>query len=209
LPRNKNPEETIQKIFDASLELFKEKGFDKTTILDIVERVGMTRGAFYHHFKSKEDVLYALMERSYDVSMKQLDASLSGLEQLRQLIVFDTQEQVADEAFLTHIMLDLMKDSRVMAECVRENQGEGLQWLFPILEAGMADSSIRRQDKDVLGELIMLLLNFWLLPTVYPCNEAIFSLKIQTARTILEQMGCPLIDEAVAEKMNLLRERLG
>ena len=55
MPRNKYPEETVQKILDVSMKLFLEKGYEETTILDIVgELGGLTRGAFYHHFKSKE-----------------------------------------------------------------------------------------------------------------------------------------------------------
>ena len=64
LPRNKYPEETVQKILDASLKLFLEKGYEKTTVLDIISEMGgLTRGAFYHHFKSKEEVFDALCEK--------------------------------------------------------------------------------------------------------------------------------------------------
>ena len=53
MPRNKYPEETVQKILDVSLKLFLEKGYEETTVLDIVDNLeGLTRGAFYHHFKS-------------------------------------------------------------------------------------------------------------------------------------------------------------
>ena len=53
MPRNKYPEETVQKILDASLKLFLEKGYEETTVLDIISEMGgLTRGAFYHHFKS-------------------------------------------------------------------------------------------------------------------------------------------------------------
>lgn len=66
MPRNKYPEETVQKILDASLKLFLEKGYEQTTVLDIVDNLGgLTRGAFYHHFKSKEEVLDALSEQLY------------------------------------------------------------------------------------------------------------------------------------------------
>ena len=48
MPRNKYPEETVQKILDVSMKLFLEKGYEETTILDIVgELGGLTRGAFY------------------------------------------------------------------------------------------------------------------------------------------------------------------
>ena len=63
MPRNKYPEETVQKILDASLKLFLEKGYEETTVLDIISEMGgLTRGAFYHHFKSKEEVFDALCE---------------------------------------------------------------------------------------------------------------------------------------------------
>lgn len=47
MPRNKYPEETVQKILDASLKLFLEKGYEETTVLDIISEMGgLTRGAF-------------------------------------------------------------------------------------------------------------------------------------------------------------------
>ena len=47
MPRNKYPEETVQKILDVSMKLFLEKGYKETTILDIVRELGgLTRGAF-------------------------------------------------------------------------------------------------------------------------------------------------------------------
>jgi len=66
MPRNKYPEETVQKILDVSLKLFLEKGYEQTTILDIVDNLGgLTRGAFYHHFKSKEEVLNVLGDKLF------------------------------------------------------------------------------------------------------------------------------------------------
>ena len=56
MARNKYPEVTVEKILDAAQRLFLEKGYENTTIQDIVgELGGLTKGAVYHHFKSKED----------------------------------------------------------------------------------------------------------------------------------------------------------
>ena len=41
MPRNKYPEETVQKILDASLKLFLEKGYEETTVLDIIREIGI------------------------------------------------------------------------------------------------------------------------------------------------------------------------
>lgn len=58
-------EATVRKneILDAAARLFAEKGFDNTSTNDILEMVGIARGTLYHHFKSKEDIMDALIER--------------------------------------------------------------------------------------------------------------------------------------------------
>lgn len=50
-------------ILDVSAKLFAEKGFDHTSINDILEVVGIAKGTLYHHFKSKQDIMDALIER--------------------------------------------------------------------------------------------------------------------------------------------------
>lgn len=68
----KEAEERINEILDAADELFFQKGFDGTSTNDILEKVGIARGTLYHHFKSKEDIMDALIDR-YKVRM--LDAA--------------------------------------------------------------------------------------------------------------------------------------
>ena len=66
MARNKYPEETVARILDAAQRLFLEKGYDQTTIQDIVDQLGgLTKGAVYHHFKSKEEILDAVGDRMF------------------------------------------------------------------------------------------------------------------------------------------------
>jgi AcrR family transcriptional regulator len=46
-----------EKIVDAAYELFGEKGYEKTSVTEIIDRAGASKGGFYHHFKSKEEIL--------------------------------------------------------------------------------------------------------------------------------------------------------
>jgi len=55
--------ERRNEILNAADELFGQKGFDGTSTNDILEKVGIARGTLYHHFKSKEDIMDALIER--------------------------------------------------------------------------------------------------------------------------------------------------
>ena len=55
--------ERRNEILDAAEELFVTKGYDKTSTNDILDKVQIARGTLYYHFKSKEDILNAMIER--------------------------------------------------------------------------------------------------------------------------------------------------
>lgn len=66
MARNKYPQETVDKILDTAQRLFLTQGYEHTSIQDIIDGLGgLTRGAVYHHFKSKEDILTAVMDRMF------------------------------------------------------------------------------------------------------------------------------------------------
>ena len=59
----KSAEERKNEILDVAEQLFVEKGFDNTSTNDIINEVGIARGTLYYHFKSKEEILDAMVER--------------------------------------------------------------------------------------------------------------------------------------------------
>jgi AcrR family transcriptional regulator len=68
---------TRARILDAALELFSEHGFDGTTLQQIADRLGFTKAALYYHFRSKDDLLRALIAPA----VADLDALLGAYEQ--------------------------------------------------------------------------------------------------------------------------------
>jgi AcrR family transcriptional regulator len=46
------------RVLDAAVELFAERGFDGTSVSQVIARAGVAKGGFYHHFASKEALLY-------------------------------------------------------------------------------------------------------------------------------------------------------
>ena len=60
----RDPEKTYEKILEVSSKLFFEKGYENTSLQDIVNNLdGLTKGAVYHHFSSKDDILDAIEDK--------------------------------------------------------------------------------------------------------------------------------------------------
>ncbi len=66
--------ETRERILDVALELFNEQGYDKTSLREIAERLGVTKAALYYHFERKEDILLELHLRLHALGNEMLDA---------------------------------------------------------------------------------------------------------------------------------------
>ncbi len=108
MARNKYPEVTVEKILEVSQRLFLTKGYDNTTIQDIVEELGgLTRGAIYHHFKSKEEIMDALTRKMFfeknpfEQVKKQTD--LNGLQKMKLAIALNQSDKDAIDLSLQAI----------------------------------------------------------------------------------------------------------
>ena len=84
----KAPQERREEFLDAAMALFEERGVDATSVSDIIGKVGVAKGTFYWHFKSKEALLDALAQRKIGRFIERLrpllaDADRSATQKLR------------------------------------------------------------------------------------------------------------------------------
>ena len=70
------PEEDSRRneLITKSAQLFREKGYEKTTVRDIAAAVGMQAGSWFYHFKTKHDILLAIMEQGLQRSLLEIEA---------------------------------------------------------------------------------------------------------------------------------------
>ena len=87
-------------LIQASIGLFEENGFSATSIQDIVDRVGVTKGSFYYHFKSKEELLMHIQESYIDELLRRQNQILESgqdakdkLVRIVELLIRDIEEQ--------------------------------------------------------------------------------------------------------------------
>ncbi|CAM3265289.1 TetR/AcrR family transcriptional regulator [Nocardioides dubius] len=89
-PEGYDPAGTRRQLVDSALRLFEERGFDRTSLQQIVEDAELTKGAFYHHFQSKEDLLWQIQDEYLESQLKDarkiVESDAAPVEQIRALI---------------------------------------------------------------------------------------------------------------------------
>ena len=84
----KSTRNTRGKIIDAAWKLFYRQGYDDTTVEEIIEESGTSRGSFYHYFPGKDDLLSTLadvFDRKYEALMQTMDPEMDRFDQLMYL----------------------------------------------------------------------------------------------------------------------------
>lgn len=207
MARNKYPEETQRKILDIAFRLFSEKGYDHTTIQDIVDALGMSKGAVYHHFKSKEDILDHLYDRYYvDSNMFSMmeDPSLSGLEKLRELL----RRQLADPGKLDidGIAVSFERNPQLIQLMLTTSVRDGAPIIQRLLEEGITDGSITAAQPKELAESCLILLNLW--AGIFSHNQEEFMDKFRFLKAMTDALGCPVFDQAMMDTLDAYYTRL-
>jgi AcrR family transcriptional regulator len=117
----KEPEVRRAEIMDAALMLFMQKGYLNTTTQDIIEKVKMSRGLLYYHFKNKEDVLYCLIERHTEPMLRKLssiasDTNMSAIDKLKSFFkaTLIIPESITDEVVTMQKAVDLEQNRYLM-----------------------------------------------------------------------------------------------
>ena len=200
MARNKYPEVTEERILEAAQRLFLEKGYDRTTIQDIVNELGgLTKGAVYHQFKSKEEILDKVGDQlffqnnPFEAVKQRKD--LNGLEKLREAVRLNQSDTSRTQ--LTIQMLPLRKNPHLLVEMIDSNRRVLTPYVLELLEEGNRDGSLHTEYPKEIAELLPLLTSLWLMPAVFPATKAEMRRKFTFLGEMLDRMGVPLFDEGI------------
>lgn len=194
-PVKKTPEQWKQDILNAAQSLFLTKGYETASISDIMELAGGAKGMFYRFFQSKEEVMHALGNQlffennPFDAIRKRTD--LNGLEKIRALLTLNQSDEKRNA--LNRQAVSILKDPRILATAIEENRRILTPLWLDLLEEGIRDGSIKTEYPKELSELLPLI-NFWMLPSVFPATEEELLHKYRFVMEVLSRMGLPLYD---------------
>jgi len=82
-----DPESARGKLLQTAAHLFRNKGFERTTVRDLASAVGIQSGSIFHHFKSKDEILRAVMEETIHYNTAMMRASLEEANTVRERVL--------------------------------------------------------------------------------------------------------------------------
>lgn len=209
MARNKHPEETINRILDVAFRLFMEKGYDRTSIQDIIDYLGgLSKGAIYHHFKSKEDILMAVMERitagsNHMFLLVQDRSDLNGREKLKTIFKESVSQPVQNDIFT--VAPDFDHNPRFLSMLLHDTIEEAApNYILPIIQEGIADGSIQTDYPKELAELVLLVANIWMNPMIFHNTEEEVCRKFMVFSQMLQGFGLDIVDQGILDRIREL-----
>lgn len=209
MTKKRNSEQTIAQILNVSSKLFFEKGYDKTSLQDILDNLnGLSKGAVYHHFKSKEDIFDRIAsqigEHNLEIFLKiKCDSNLTGLEKLKTIVKVNNVSESTKKMVKT--CPNLLENPKFLAIQMQQIQDVITpKYFFPIVEEGISDGTIKTDKPYELAELISIIVNVWINPLVFGgCTEKIRN-KCELANDVLQKYNIKLFDESVIHDLEAL-----
>lgn len=169
----KKPEIRKAELVRTARAIFETRGYDKTTMQDVMDNLGIAKGTIYHYFKSKDELLVAVIESIVDEGVEQMErmidqSSGNALEKIRMLVAAgnkvernrEMMEQMYRPGSLgmyTRIVIGtLYKQARLFARLV---------------EQGCAEGTFKTDTPLETTEFLLTAIQFLMDKTFYPWEE--------------------------------------
>lgn len=190
--RNKHPEQTQERIVDASIKLFLEKGYEQTTIQDILNALNLSKGGLYHHFKSKEEILEVVKQKRAQYAANMLrdmienTKAINAKEKMRKILYqLGTSAQTHS---LDTILSSQASNPHFVIGALQNAVNQDALIIAKLIEEGVKDGSLQTTQPILCAEIFLLLLNFWASPVLF--NRTLDETKERL--TYLQSMMCLL-----------------
>ena len=158
-------DEKKQAILDVAERLFYLKGFEETSVQDVLDVLKCSKGSFYHHFESKFSVLETLCqqraEKAFSIARKRLEGVEDILERLNELIYHAFPLRGGEEQFMT-LLLPMAASPSGVTLCAQYEQAISARFqpaLGAMLERGEAEEAFHLTCREQMPGIIMGLMN--------------------------------------------------
>ena len=200
-------ENTKAKILEVAGNLFLTKGYEETRISDIINGLdGLTKGAIYHYFDSKEDIFNEVVSQIGNKNILSFDKiknddTLNAREKLARLIEASFYNKNMDA--IIDMSPSLLDNPKLLSALISEIEEVTIpDFILPIIKSGNIDGSIKTTYPEELAELIAILLNIWLNPLIFNNDKDRLIKKMKIINMLLEKFDIKLFTDELIEKFN-------
>ena len=188
MARNKHPEETVNLILAVAFRLFMEKGYEHTSIQDIIDNLGgLSKGA------ESNRTLMEIRDRQ----------DLNGKEKLKTIFKASICRPVQNDIFT--VAPNFSNNPKLLFSLLSDTIEEvAPNYILPIIEQGILDGSIRTEYPKQLAELIILVANIWMNPMIFGNTEEETYSKFMVFSEMMRGFGLDIMDEEMIERIQEL-----
>ncbi len=193
------------KIIGAATKLFSEKGYDETTMQDIMQLSGLSKGAIYHYFRSKQEIMEFLSNYAKEMVsnyLKELvdNQDLTAKQKIEKVITYLSVNEALPELTkgrwaekVPFALLDTLRNTlNVLAE-----------YIAVILEQGNKNKEFNCKYPKELAGVLVLLIDVWLDPVIVNSDYQEMCNKVDFIMLLLEKFNTPIFSE---EKCSEIKE---
>lgn len=205
MSRNKFSEQTSNKIIEISYNLFIQKGYEKTSIQDIINELGLSKGAIYHYFKSKEEILYAVLNKEKEnanLYLEKIIIEVNGCtakEKLKYILI-----QLASNENINNtnkFLINQSNNSKAIIEGIIQTVNYDSLKFYILIKEGIEDGSIKTDFPKECAELLLLLCNVWLNPILFNRTYEETINRFKFIQFTMKQLGIDVIDNELLAKI--------
>ena len=198
MARNRNSHETRNKILEVSKDLFLEKGFDNTSIQDIIDGLGgLTKGVIYHHFESKYEILKSIISENNQEILNYNWRGNTGLEKIQNSLM-DSFSNFKQQRLVYSVSI-MLRSPRLLGEQYLSLFSDFLPEIRERVYEGVKDESIKTEYPEELADLIVLTLNIWIGFQISVFSVEELKRKMNFIKLTFEGLGVQLISDEMME----------
>ena len=210
MPRRYNSKETVELILSASMKLFHEKGFDKTSMQEIVEESGVSKGSIFHHFDSKEEILTAGIvnqAKAHGQIIRTWLDELEGMTAKEKMIVL--LDRVFEDTDVDALSVRILKSPQLILAVMQESLKITAPTYAKIFKEGVEDGSITTVFPDQCAEALVLLMNYWCNSIIFECDLPHLTQRMLFVQQMMKQLGADVITDHHVSQLVKIFENFG
>lgn len=213
MARNKYPEQTLEMILQVSTKLFTEKGFEKTSLQDIIDKLGMSKGAIYYHFNSKEDILAAVMKQQFNYAEQMLDNLIEHTEapNAREKLILILEVLIADHELhsMDNVLVTQIKNPQFVVTGIQESVKTNAPTIAQMIIEGNKDGSFKTEFPTECAEVFMLLVNIWINPLLFNRTQEKTISRLRFLQLMMKTLGVDIVSDPFIQKITERHSNMG